>query len=99
MDGSTDGRMDGPTDRWTFPPLMLLGQLGGVDLKNLVKIVVFWQLFTQQRQQHIQVCKSTPMVHCCVRNLALIGEGLTARAQNFKFSSQCSILVVFAPRG
>jgi len=24
--------MDVPTDGWTFPPLMLLGQLGEVDL-------------------------------------------------------------------
>jgi len=32
--GWTDGRMDGPTDRRTFPPLMLLGRLRGVDLKT-----------------------------------------------------------------
>jgi len=30
-----DGRIDVPTDGWTFPPLMLLGRLGSVDLKNL----------------------------------------------------------------
>jgi len=28
----TDGRTDVPTDGRTFPPLMLLGRLGGVDL-------------------------------------------------------------------
>jgi len=29
----TDVRTDVPTDRWTFPPLMLLRRLGGIDLK------------------------------------------------------------------
>ena len=33
MYGRTDGRMDVPTDGRTFPPLMLLGRLRGVDLK------------------------------------------------------------------
>jgi len=39
-----DGRMDVmdiPTDGRTFPPLMLLGRLGGVDLKMLP---LFWCL-------------------------------------------------------
>jgi len=27
-----DGRTDVPTDGRTFPPIMLLGRLGGVDL-------------------------------------------------------------------
>ena len=31
-----DGRTDVPTDGRTFPPLMLLGRLGGVDLKRLM---------------------------------------------------------------
>ena len=31
-DGRTDGRTDIPTDGQTFPPLMLLGRLGGVSL-------------------------------------------------------------------
>jgi len=30
-----DERTDGPTDGWTFPPLMVLGWLGGVDLIKL----------------------------------------------------------------
>jgi len=30
--GRTFGRTDVPTDGRTFPPLMLLGRLGGVDL-------------------------------------------------------------------
>jgi len=34
VDGHTDGRTDVPTDGRTFPPLMLLGRLGGVDLIN-----------------------------------------------------------------
>jgi len=36
MDGHTDGRTDGhnvPTEGRTFLPQMLLGRLGGVDLK------------------------------------------------------------------
>jgi len=34
MDGYTDERtLYVPTDGWTFPPLMLLGRLRGVDLK------------------------------------------------------------------
>jgi len=32
MDVRTDGRTDVPTDGRTFPPLMLLCRLGGVDL-------------------------------------------------------------------
>jgi len=32
-DGRTDVRTYVPTDGRTFPPLMLLGRLGGIDLK------------------------------------------------------------------
>jgi len=32
--GRTYVRTDVPTDGWTFPPVMLLGWLGGVDLKT-----------------------------------------------------------------
>jgi len=39
--GQTYGRMDVPTDGRTFPPLMLLGRLGGVDLKNTRLTVSF----------------------------------------------------------
>jgi len=31
-----DGRTDVPTDGRTFPPLMLLGRLGGVDLTSVI---------------------------------------------------------------
>jgi len=34
FDGHTDGRTEVPTDGRTFPPLMLLGRLGGVHLKT-----------------------------------------------------------------
>jgi len=34
MDVRSDVRTDVPTDGLTFPPLMLLGQLGGVNLKK-----------------------------------------------------------------
>ena len=37
--GGTDGRTDVPTDGRTFPPLLFIGRLGGVDLKiKVVKI-------------------------------------------------------------
>jgi len=32
VDGCTDGRTNVPNDGWIFPPVMLLGRLGGVDL-------------------------------------------------------------------
>jgi len=35
VDRRTDGRTDVPTDGWTFPPLMLFGRLGGVDLTRM----------------------------------------------------------------
>jgi len=39
VDGRTDGWTKVTTDGWTFPPLMLLGRLGGVDLKMGRKLV------------------------------------------------------------
>ena len=42
---------DVPTDRWTFPPLMLLGQLGGVDLKMVfsTKGIVLTKVLHQEK--------------------------------------------------
>jgi len=34
VDGRSDVRMDVPTDRQTFRPLILLGRISGVDLKT-----------------------------------------------------------------
>jgi len=36
MDRRTYVQMDVPTDGQIFPPLMLLGQLGGADLRTVV---------------------------------------------------------------
>jgi len=46
-----DGRTDIPTDGRTFPPLMLLGRLGGVDLKTERQAAVKKQNASQKWQR------------------------------------------------
>ena len=39
-----DGRTDVPTDGRTFPPLMLLGRLGEVDLTRQIAITINYSI-------------------------------------------------------